>query len=81
MPITLPQKLEDQIQEKVSSGAYASVEEVVEKGLVLLQEQEELLDSVRAKIQVGADQLKRGEGIDGKEVFAKLRDKYNFSAQ
>jgi len=31
------------------------------------------LDDVRRKIQVGLDQLKRGEGLDGEEVFDEMK--------
>lgn len=73
MSITLPAKLEQRIQEKVSSGAYRSADEVIQAGLSLLDEKERRLAALRADIQVGIDQAERGE-VGSLDMEALIRD-------
>ena len=65
MNVSLPQQLEEWVHKKVESGLYHSASEVVREALRLLCEQEELrqirLQELRREIQVGLDQIDRGE--------------------
>jgi antitoxin ParD1/3/4 len=61
--ITLDPRVEARIRERVESEPYASADEVIERALTLLDEQDQQLNSLRAKLQIGVDQLDRGEGI------------------
>jgi antitoxin ParD1/3/4 len=78
MNISLSKELEQLIQEKVKSGRYLSVSEVVGEALQLLNErdrvQEARLAELKAKIREGIEELDRGERIDGEEVFAELEE-------
>jgi antitoxin ParD1/3/4 len=77
MNVSLTPQLEDLVKRKVDSGLYNSSSEVVREALRLLEERDRLqemrLAELRQEIQIGLDQLDRGEGVDGKEVFAELR--------
>ncbi len=59
MSITLSQELENQIQEKVTSGQYESANEVIQEAIYLLNEHErfksERLQELREEIQKGFD--------------------------
>ncbi len=79
--ITLKPDLEKRVQEKVRSGAYRSPEEVIMAGLSLLEHRDQKLAALRADLQIGIDQLDRGEGIDADVVFAELESKYAYPAR
>ncbi len=72
MHVSLAPELEQQIAESVASGRYANDREVVEEALRLLFETEAARARLRAEIQIGLDQLDRGESISGEELFAEL---------
>ncbi|MBN3874618.1 MAG: type II toxin-antitoxin system ParD family antitoxin [Nostoc sp.] len=78
MNISLTPELEQLVKDKVSSGKYHSVSEVMGEALRLLEERdrirEQRLAELKAKIQVGIEELERGEGIDGEEVFAEIEE-------
>ena len=79
MNVSLTPELEKMVEEKVKSGRYQSASEVIREGLRLLDDQDRLkalhLDEVRKKIRVGLEQLDRGEGIPGEQVFAAMKQR------
>ncbi len=76
MNVSLTPELEQFVADKVKSGRYNSASEVIQEALRLLEEREELRNiqkqKLRQKIAQGLDQLDRGEGLPGDEVFAEL---------
>ncbi len=76
MNISLTPELESFVDSRVASGRYQSASEVVRAGLRLLeqseQDREAALAEVRQKIQLGLDQIQRGEVFDGEAVFDEL---------
>ena len=83
MNVSLTPQLESFVKQKVSTGLYSSVSEVIREALRLLEEKEALksmkLQALRADIQAGMDSLDKGEGksldIDaikarGREIMA-----------
>ena len=79
MNVSLTPELEKLVTRKVQSGLYQSASEVIREGLRLLEDQDRLrelhLAEVRKKIQAGLDQLDRGEGISGDQVYAEMKQK------
>lgn len=66
------------IADRVRSKGYPSPEGVVEEGLRLIQAKEEYeqrLAELRQKIDVGLEQIRRGEVVDGREATARLIQK------
>ena len=71
MNIDLPADASQFIEGLVASGEYKSAQEAVADGVRLLMSRQQL----RADIQNGIDELNAGEGIEGKLVFAELRER------
>lgn len=63
MHVSLTPELENQVKRKVDSGLYNNASEVVRESLRLMLERDAIRDRLRAEIQVGHEQLKRGEGV------------------
>ncbi|MCM0591919.1 MAG: type II toxin-antitoxin system ParD family antitoxin [Gloeotrichia echinulata IR180] len=65
MNVHLGQTFDKFVAELIESGLYQSQSEVIREGLRLLKEREDLrnlkLQQLRREIQVGIDQLERGE--------------------
>lgn len=64
MPVQLPADVEASIRQKVESGHFPDAGEVVREAMRLLDEQERQFNELRAKLQVGLDELDRGEGVE-----------------
>ena len=75
--VSLTPELAKFVENRVASGRYQTASEVVREGLRLLeaheQDMQEATARVKAKLQRGIDQAKRGELFDGDEVFEELR--------
>ena len=77
MTITLTPQLEALIRQKVEAGPYATADEVIEEALQALEERERL-QQLRAKLQIGLDQIERGEVI---EYTSELHEQIRQSAR
>jgi antitoxin ParD1/3/4 len=72
--ISLPEALKEHVQKRVAEGAFSNASDFVRALIRLDKEQQEKLAALRGAIAVGIDQLDRGEGLDGEQVFAELLD-------
>ena len=72
MNVSLTPKLEELIKQKVESGMYNSSSEVVREALRLLDERDKIMEMRLAEfnreIQIGLDQLDRGEYVEFTEA-------------
>ena len=79
MNVALTPQLESYVKQKVATGMYNSVSEVMREALRLLEERDALKDmklaTLRSDLQEGIDELDRGEGtpLDINEIKAKAR--------
>lgn len=75
MTVILSPELEQLIEEKIRTGEYPSAEAIVCTAIAQLFEGEEDFapGELEAMIQIGLDELDRGEFRDGKAVFDDLR--------
>ncbi|MEA5470810.1 ribbon-helix-helix domain-containing protein [Spirulina sp. 06S082] len=76
MKISLKPEQQALIQEKLDRQQYTTADEIISEALQLLEERdrdrERWLADVREKVAEGKAELKRGEGLNGEEVFAEL---------
>ncbi|HEY8034862.1 MAG TPA: type II toxin-antitoxin system ParD family antitoxin [Methylobacter sp.] len=63
MHINLSPEMEKYLQSKVGTGFYNSASEVVCAAIRKMREEDEKLAALRAAVQIGDEQLNRGEGI------------------
>ena len=77
MNVTLSPELEQIVNQRLATGLYNSVSEVIREALRLLHEQDQLLEfrleELRREIDIGLAQLRNGEGIPGEQVFEELK--------
>lgn len=77
MNVSLNPQLEHFIDQKIKSGFYNSASEVIREALRLLMEREILFQQQVKKlnqdIDLGLEQLSRGEGISGDKVFDEIK--------
>ncbi len=81
MNISLTPELAKFVENEVESGLYQTASEVIRAGLRRLKEDQaarlpqapKTLDELEAQLLQSIDRLDRGEGVDGEEVFRRLR--------
>ncbi len=64
MSVDIPADMLPFVQSMIASGGFRSETEVVGEALRLLQTRQRKLEELRAEIQVGLDQLDRGEYVE-----------------
>jgi putative addiction module CopG family antidote len=72
MSLELPPDIESFVEHEVSSGTYATREDLIVAAVTLLRQRQAELEQLRQDIAQGME----GEGIPAAEVFAELRGKY-----
>jgi antitoxin ParD1/3/4 len=63
MSITLSPEIEAKIEQKVRSGCFQSPNELIQSALEAMERYEESIQSLKASLQQGLDELEEGEGI------------------
>ncbi|MEG4572435.1 type II toxin-antitoxin system ParD family antitoxin [Microcoleus sp. N3A4] len=76
MNVSLTPELEKFVRQKVKTGRYLSVSEVIREALRLLEERDMQrqmrIEKLRREVAVGIEQSDRGEIFDGEEVVAEI---------
>ncbi len=85
MNISLTPELEQYVQQKVKSGLYTSVSEVIRESLRLMHTYDDLqkqrINQLNQAIEVGLKQLNRGEKIDAGKAYQQLKSKIKKSVK
>ena len=63
--VELSEDLREFVEEQLRSGRYTSATEVLRDAFSVLRQRHERLDSLRAALQTGIEQLDRGDFIEG----------------
>ena len=77
MTITLTSEQEKFVAERIGRE-HSSPEQIVNEGLKLIQAKEtyqQQLAELRREIEIGLEQIKRGEVVDGKKAIEQLLEK------
>ena len=81
MNISLTPELEKYIQDKVESGLYTSVSEVIRESLRLMHTYDDLqkhrIEQLNQSIETGLLQLQAGQKVPAKEAYKRLKKKIN----
>jgi antitoxin ParD1/3/4 len=81
MEIALTPEVEQYIQEKVSSGQYASASEVFLTSIKLLQDIEQTYQgryqALRDEVKIGIEAADLGNVVDAEIVFGQLQERLN----
>jgi antitoxin ParD1/3/4 len=84
MNLSLTPELESFIQQEITDGKYATPDEVIEAALNLLNQRnssDRWAIEIGEKVDVAVAQIDRGEGLDGNEVFAGLKAKFQMAKE
>ena len=74
--ISLPEALKEFALKRVEDGAYSNPSDYVRTLIRADRERQQKLEALRRDIQVGIDELDRGEGIPAEEVFSRLEERF-----
>jgi antitoxin ParD1/3/4 len=74
--ISLPEALKEFALKRVEDGAYSNPSDYVRTLIRADRERQQKLEALRRDIQVGIDELDRGEGIPAEEVFNHLEERF-----
>lgn len=80
MNIVLTPEQEKFIESQISRGRYVNGQEIIDRALQLLEQQEQeyerWIQATRQKVMIGIEQLEKGEKVDGEVVVAQLQNKF-----
>ena len=87
MNVSLTPELAKFVEKEVESGLYQTASEVIRAGLRRLKEDQAVrlpqaprtLEELETQLLQSLDRLDRGEGVDGGEVFRRLRKRIKAS--
>jgi antitoxin ParD1/3/4 len=83
MSITLTSEQEQFVQEKLQTGKYNNVNDIITEAFELLKEKDknyqEWLEQTKTKVEIGLEQANNRKLINGQEAINQLKTKYNQS--
>ena len=74
MSVLLSPELEELVNDEMKSGQYKSANEVVREGLRLVRLRRERIATLKTEIQIGIDDIERGEYVEYTSVEELFED-------
>lgn len=71
----IPAEFDAVVKDAIASGRYRSEEEIITDALRLWHEREQKLKKLRQEVQLGIDQLERGEWTEGEEAIRQIKER------
>ncbi|MGI0493901.1 ribbon-helix-helix domain-containing protein [Alkalinema pantanalense CENA528] len=81
MNITLRPEQQAFLQTQIESGAYVNPDDLINDAIALLAAKHQKLRELKQMIEIGTEQIQRGEVTDGEQVFDRLQTQYGFSTE
>jgi antitoxin ParD1/3/4 len=81
MNISLGQEQQEFIQTQIQAGVYDNPNDLINEAIALLAAKHRKLSELKQMIEIGTEQIQRGEVTDGEIVFNRLQEKYGFSPE
>jgi antitoxin ParD1/3/4 len=84
MNFTLKPEQQQFIEAELRTGRYTNPDEIIAEALRLLEKRNQYdlwLEEVRNKVDIGIEQIDRGEGVDGESAIAQLKAKLQKSRE
>ncbi|MEA5535060.1 ribbon-helix-helix domain-containing protein [Crocosphaera sp. XPORK-15E] len=76
--IKLTPEIENSINQQIQTGKYQDDLAVIQEALRLLEERERIykgrFEELKKEVMIGVEELRRGETVDGREVFKELEE-------
>lgn len=79
MNISLGQEQQEFIQTQIQAGVYDNPDDLVNEAIALLAAKHRKLIELKQRIEIGTEQIQRGELADGETVFNRLQVKYGLT--
>ena len=80
MTIKLKPEQEKFLQEQIATGKYSSTEELIDKMFSVFEQLSSEYDAwvveTRQKVELAAEEIERGEAVDGEITIAELLEKF-----
>jgi antitoxin ParD1/3/4 len=74
--ISLPETLKEYVTKRVEEGAFSNPSDFVRALIRADRERQAKREALVRDLQLGIDELDRGEGIPAEQVFRKLEEKF-----
>lgn len=84
LKLTLKPEHQKLIEAKLNTGHYANPDEIIAEALQLLSKRDQYqqwVEDIGQKIDIAAEQLDRGEGVEGETAIMRIRHRWEIKEE